>query len=136
MVIISKVLFVIISLSFFFSCSKTTENLSKESNQTNSTQSASTSSSLNNIDNNSRVIDNQISKKETRYYHSGGSGSIIISQDGSRKVKWKKKCNYCGNLENTTHNSSRSSGSLRTTYRCNKCKKMSDVIITTTSSSY
>ena len=134
MVIISKVLFVIISLSFFFSCSKTTENLSKESNQTNSTQSASTSSSPNNIDNNSRVIDNHIHKKETRYYHSGGSGSVIISQDGSKKVKWKKKCNFCGNLENNTHISSRTSGSLRTTYRCNKCKKMSEVLITTTSS--
>ena len=123
-------------LLFIISCTKSTENLSKESNQTELAQSASTSSSLNNIDNNSRVIDNQISKKETRYYHSGGSGSVIIGQDGSRKVKWKKKCNYCGNLESTTHNSSRSSGSLRTTYRCNKCKKMSDVIITTTSSSY
>ena len=121
---------------FIISCTKTTENLSKESNQTNSTQSASTPSPKNNIDNNSRVIDNHIHKKETRYYHSGGSGSVIISQDGSRKVKWKKKCNFCGNLENTTHNSSRSSGSLRTTYRCNKCKKMSDVIITTTSSRY
>ena len=125
-----------LSILLFISCTKTTENLSKESNQTNSTQSASTPSPKNNIDNNSRVIDNHIHKKETRYYHSGGSGSVIISQDGSRKVKWKKKCNYCGNLENTTHNSSRSSGSLRTTYRCNKCKKMSDVIITTTSSNY
>ena len=48
----------------------------------------------------------------------------------------KLLCNYFGNLENTTHNLSRSSGSLRTTYRCNKCKKMSDVIIATTSSSY
>mgnify|MGYP004349517145 CR=1 FL=1 len=127
---------IILSILLFISCTKTTENLSKESNQTNSTQPSSTPSPPNNIDNNSRVIDNHIHKKETRYYHSGGSGSVIISQDGSRKVKWKKKCNFCGNLENTTHNSSRSSGSLRTTYRCNKCKKMSDVIITTTSSRY
>ena len=127
---------IILSILLFISCTKTTENLSKESNQTNSTQPSSRPSPPNNIDNNSRVIDNHIHKKETRYYHSGGSGSVIISQDGSRKVKWKKKCNYCGNLENTTHNSSRSSGSLRTTYRCNKCKKMSDVIITTTSSRY
>jgi len=127
---------IIIIICIIISCSKVSNSSPQKSNQTNSTQSAFTPSPPNNIDNNSRVIDNHIHKKETRYYHSGGSGSVIISQDGSRKVKWKKKCNFCGNLENTTHNSSRSSGSLRTTYRCNKCKKMSDVIITTTSSRY
>ena len=70
-------------LLFIISCTKTTADLSKESNQTNSTQSASTPSPKNNIDNNSRVIDNHIHKKETRYYHSGGSGSVIITTTSS-----------------------------------------------------
>jgi len=72
-----------------------------------------------------------VPKKEKQYYHSAESGAIIISQNGSINVKWKKKCNYCGNTDNMTRSSSLTS-TLTTTYRCIKCKRQSKVKIVTT----
>jgi hypothetical protein len=72
-------------------------------------------------------------QQEKRYYHSSESGSVIISQNGKKNFKWKKKCNYCGNTDGNTYNESRLSGSLTTMYYCNKCKKQSKVKVTTTS---
>ncbi len=72
-------------------------------------------------------------RQEKRYYHSAESGSVIVSQNGTKKFRWKKKCGYCGVTENITHNESRFSGSLTTMYYCHKCKKQSKVKVTTTS---
>ena len=64
---------------------------------------------------------------ERRYYHSGESGAIIVSQNGSPKFKWKKKCNSCGVTENSTRNENRRSGAISTMYNCHKCKHKSKV---------
>ena len=72
-------------------------------------------------------------QQKKRYYHSSESGSVIVSQNGTKNFKWKKKCNYCGETENITHNENRSSSSLTTMYYCYKCKKQSKVKVTTTS---
>ena len=72
-------------------------------------------------------------QQEKRYYHSSESGSVIVSQNGTKKFRWKKKCNYCGVTENITHNENRFGGSLTTMYYCYKCKKQSKVKVTTTS---
>ena len=70
-------------------------------------------------------------KKDASYYHVSVSGSIIVSQNGTNKFKWKKKCNYCGNTESSTRNDSRRSGGLSTMHYCHKCKKKSKVKIET-----
>ena len=70
-------------------------------------------------------------RQEKRYYHSSESGSVIVSQNGTKNFKWKKKCNYCGKTDNNTYNDSRFSGSSTTMYYCTKCKKTSKVKITT-----
>ena len=72
-------------------------------------------------------------QQEKRYYHHSESGSVIVSQNGTKNFKWKKKCNYCGNTDNNTYNDSRFSGSSTTMYYCTKCKKQSKVKVTTTS---
>ena len=72
-------------------------------------------------------------RQEKRYYHSSESGSVIVSQNGTKNFKWKKKCNYCGKTDNNTYNDSRFSGSSTTMYYCTKCKKQSKVKVTTTS---
>ena len=70
-------------------------------------------------------------KKDASYYHASVSGSIIVSQNGTNKFKWKKKCNYCGNAESSTRNDSRRSGGISTMHYCHKCKKQSKVKIET-----
>ena len=72
-------------------------------------------------------------RQEKRYYHYSESGSVIVSQNGTKNFKWKKKCNYCGKTDNNTYNDSRFSGSSTTMYYCTKCKKQSKVKVTTTS---
>ena len=72
-------------------------------------------------------------QQEKRYYHSSESGSVIVSQNGTKNFRWKKKCNYCGKTDNNTYNESRFSGSLTTMFYCNKCKKQSKVKVTTSS---
>ena len=72
-------------------------------------------------------------RQEKRYYHSSESGSVIVSQNGTKNFKWKKKCNHCGKTDNNTYNDSRFSGSLTTVYFCIRCKKQTKVKVTTTS---
>ena len=71
-------------------------------------------------------------KKKDTYYHSCVSGCVIVNQDGTKKVKWKKKCGHCGRPENMTRNDNRSGGTSTSVYFCHKCKGKTDVRITTT----
>ena len=73
-----------------------------------------------------------IEKKKDTYYHSCVSGCVIVNQDGTKKVKWKKKCGHCGRPENMTRNDYRSGGTSTSVYFCHKCKGKTDVRIKTT----
>jgi Zn finger protein HypA/HybF involved in hydrogenase expression len=58
-------------------------------------------------------------------------GAVIISYE-NKMLKWKKKCEKCGHVDNNTISEMWSGGSSTkktTTYMCPKCKNNQKVVI-------
>ena len=78
---------------------------------------------------NQRTQSNSYETPKRTYYHSCESGCVVINQDGTKRLKYKKKCNYCGKTSNTTVNFESSSGTMTSSHYCVPCKKMSKLTL-------
>ena len=69
-------------------------------------------------------------KKEWSYTYIPICGCIIIdSNTKTGEISYKKKCENCGNIDNTVNTTIHTTGILNNTYYCPKCKNMQEIQI-------
>lgn len=61
------------------------------------------------------------------YYHSALEGCVIVKQDGSQHVIYKKKCEAFGTLQSGTCSVYRGSGTLNSSFMCQNCRNVQSV---------
>ena len=67
------------------------------------------------------------------YTHAALEGAVIISSDTSTgAVKYKDKCEKCGNVSSSTHNTYIKGTTLNSSFYCSKCKSSQKVRIQST----
>jgi hypothetical protein len=57
------------------------------------------------------------------------SGCEILTDNGNGKVTYTLKCNHCGAKDGSTRPDHVGSRNVKQPYRCRKCGKQSDVIL-------
>lgn len=70
----------------------------------------------------------------TKYIHNAQSGCILVHPSTeSESVQYKYKCDYCGNVSNSTYSCYplNYGGTYKGSYTCSNCKKSNTAIITT-----
>ena len=68
-------------------------------------------------------------ESQATYQHTAIQGAVIVSQDGSMRFTYKKKCDSCGKVEPGSTTTSASSGTLSSSFRCSGCGNTQEIRI-------